>query len=124
MRWRELNRLSFLPGTARARLTALLLAFTASPVALAMAYFIDMRAFILWLLMWPVTLMPRRWWRTVFLLALIPLMLAVLAQLARPPQAPYFMLVVLVLSVCEQVGEDGRPRQLRQNRQHKRDEGQ
>ena len=109
MRWREHNRLSFLPGTARARLTALLLAFAASPVALAMAYFIDMRAFILWLLMWPVTLMPRRWWRTVFLLALIPLMLAVLAQLARPPQAPYFMLVILVLSVCEQVGEDGRP---------------
>lgn len=109
MRWRELNRLSFLPGTARARLTALLLAFAASPVALAMAYFIDMRAFILWLLMWPVTLMPRRWWRTVFLLALIPFMLVVLAQLARPPQAPYFMLVILVLSACEQVGEDGRP---------------
>ena len=108
MRWREHSGLSFLPGTARARLTALLLAFAASPVALIMAYFIDMRAFILWLLMWPITLLPRRWWRTVFLLALIPLMLVVLAQLA-PPQASYFMLVILVLSVCEQVGEDGGP---------------
>ena len=109
MLWREHNRLLFLPGTAQAQLTALLLASAASPVALTMAYFIDMRAFILWLLMWPVTLMPRRWWRTVFLLVLIPFMLAVLAQLARPPQAPYFMLVILVLSVCEQVNADGRP---------------
>ena len=109
MFWRARNRLSFLPGTAQAQLTALLLALAAAPVALTMAYFIDLRAFILWLLMWPVTLMPRRWWRTVFLLALIPAILVALAQLARPPQAPYFMLVIMVLSVCEQVSEDGRP---------------
>ncbi len=109
MLWRARNRLVFLPGTAQAQLTALLLALAASPVALSMAYFIDMRAFILWLLMWPVTLLPRRWWRTVFLLALIPTMLVVLAQLARPPQAPFFMLVIMVLSVCEQVTEEGRP---------------
>ena len=109
MFWRARNRLGFLPGTAQAQLTALLLALAASPVALSMAYFIDMRAFILWLLMWPVTLLPRRWWRTVFLLALIPTMLVVLAQLARPPQAPFFMLVIMVLSVCEQVTEEGRP---------------
>ena len=109
MLWRGQNRLGFLPGSAKAQLTALLLALAAAPVALMMALLTDMRAFLLWLLMWPVTLMPRRWWRTVFLLALIPAMLALLAQLAQPPQAPYFMLVVLVLSVCEQVMEDGRP---------------
>ena len=73
-----------------------------------MAYFIDMRAFILWLYVADDAL-PRRWWRTVFLLALIPLMLVVLAQLAPPPQASYFMLVILVLSVCEQVAKTGRP---------------
>ena len=74
-----------------------------------MSYFIDMRAFFLWLLMWPIALMPRRWWRTGFLLLLIPVILVVLAQLAQPPQAPFFMLVIMVLSVCEQVDEDGRP---------------
>jgi transglutaminase-like putative cysteine protease len=109
MLWRGQNRLGFLPGSAKAQLTALLLGLAAAPVALMMALFTDIRALFLWLLMWPVTLMPRRWWRTVFLLALIPTMLTLLAQLARPPQAPYFMLVVLVLSVCEQVTEDGRP---------------
>lgn len=98
-----------MPGSAQAQLTALLLALAAAPIALTLAYFIDMRAFFLWLLMWPVTLMPRRWWRTVFLMALIPTMLVVLAQLARPPQAPFFMLVILILSVCEQVMDDGRP---------------
>ena len=109
MLWRGHSKLGFLPGSAEAQLTALLLALAAAPVALMMALFTDMRAVLLWLLMWPVTLMPRRWWRTAFLLALIPAMLALLAQLAQPPQAPYFMLVVLVLSVCEQVTEDGRP---------------
>ena len=109
MRWREHNRLPLLPGSARAQLTALLLALAASPVALIMSYFIDMRAFFLWLLMWPIALMPRRWWRTGFLLLLIPVILVVLAQLAQPPQAPFFMLVIMVLSVCEQVDEDGRP---------------
>jgi transglutaminase-like putative cysteine protease len=109
MLWRGQNRLAFLPGTAKAQLTALLLALASAPVALMMAFFTDMRAFILWLLMWPVALLPRKWWRTVLLLALIPAMLALLAQLAPPPHAPFFMLVVLVLSVGEQVAEDGRP---------------
>ncbi|MCH1567792.1 MAG: DUF3488 and transglutaminase-like domain-containing protein, partial [Alphaproteobacteria bacterium] len=109
MRWLRHNKVAFLPGSAQAQLTALLLALAAAPIALTLAYFIDMRAFFLWLLMWPVTLMPRRWWRTVFLMALIPTMLVVLAQLARPPQAPFFMLVILILSVCEQVMDDGRP---------------
>ncbi|MCH1541951.1 MAG: DUF3488 and DUF4129 domain-containing transglutaminase family protein [Alphaproteobacteria bacterium] len=109
MLWRGQNRVGFLPGSAKAQLTALLLALAAAPVALMMALFTDIRAFFLWLLMWPVALMPRRWWRTALLLVLIPAMLALLAQLTQPPQAPYFMLVVLVLSVCEQVMEDGRP---------------
>ena len=109
MLWHGQNRLAFLPGSAEAQLTAILLYLAATPVALTLASFTDLRAFVLWSLMWPVTLLPRRWWRTVLLLVLIPLVLALLAQLIRPPQAPYFMLVVLVLSAAEQVMEDGRP---------------
>jgi protein-glutamine gamma-glutamyltransferase len=109
MLWRGQNRLAFLPGTAEAQLTAVLLYLAATPVALTLASFTDLRAFVLWTLMWPVTLLPRRWWRTALLLILIPTVLALLAQLIRPPQAPFFMLVVLVLSAAEQVMEDGRP---------------
>ena len=46
MLWRGQNRLAFLPGTAKAQLTALLLALASAPVALMMAYFTDMRAFM------------------------------------------------------------------------------
>ncbi len=109
MLWRGHNRLRFLPGTAQAQLTAALLYLAATPVALTLAAFTDLRAFILWTLMWPITLLPRRWWRTGLLLLIIPLVLFLLAQLIRPPQAPFFMLVVLVLSAAEQVMEDGRP---------------
>tara|TARA_B110000971_G_C20036372_1_gene514460 strand:+ start:3224 stop:5251 length:2028 start_codon:yes stop_codon:yes gene_type:complete len=99
----------FLPGTAEAHLTALLLYAAALPIAISLTLMTDWRAFLLYTAMWPVALMPRNRWRTALIVVLAPLVMAILAQWVRPPQAGFFMLMVLVLSACEQVQEDGRP---------------
>ena len=99
----------FLPGSAEAKTTALLLYLAALPIAISLSAIIDWRAFFLYTAMWPVALWRRTRWRTVFILVLAPMVMALLAQWVRPPQAGFFMLMVLVLSACEQVQDDGRP---------------
>ena len=98
-----------LPGSAEAKLTALLLYLAALPIALSLTAVTDWRAFFLYTAMWPVGLLARDRWRTLLILGLAPLVMFILAQWVRPPQAGFFMLMVLVLSACEQVQEDGRP---------------
>ena len=103
---------------ARARLarpdealvTAALLCAASLPVAASLTMQTDWRALIIWLFMWPLTLIRRGWKRSVALgLGVIPVVLILLFQMVRPPAAEFFMLVVLLLSVCEQVQDDGRP---------------
>ena len=103
---------------ARARLarpdealvTAALLCAASLPVAASLTMQTDWRALIIWLFMWPLTLIRRGWKRSVLLgLGVIPVVLILLFQMVRPPAAEFFMLVVLLLSVCEQVQDDGRP---------------
>ncbi len=104
-----MSRIGFLPGTAQAQLTALLLYVGALPVAMSLTLLTDWRTFFIYTMMWPLAMMRSSVWRTCLLVTLIPLALLVLGQLVRPPQASFFMLCVLILSACEQVQDDGRP---------------
>lgn len=108
MFWRALKTKLAVPSEAL--LTAALLFAASLPVAVSLTAQTDLRAMILWVLMWPVALIKRDWKRSLFIgLVIVPSVLTLVYQMVRPPAAEFFMLAVLILSVLEQVQDDGRP---------------